>query len=64
MIQIENDCVDCGLPCLGSSCPLTRVKHFYCDECGDETTIYRYEDKQLCISCIKKNLEPVEGSEF
>lgn len=65
MIRIENDCVDCGLPCLGRSCPLTSVKHFYCDECGDETTLYRfYDGEELCINCIKKKLEVVEGSEF
>ena len=36
MVKYENECVCCGLPCLGSSCPYTNVKHLYCDECGSD----------------------------
>lgn len=60
MRKIENDCVDCGLPCLGNSCPKRNVPHFYCDKCGEENDIYHYEDKQLCIDCIVEELEKVE----
>ena len=39
MIKIENDCVGCGLPCLGSACPYREVPYFYCDDCE-----YEYEE--------------------
>ena len=36
MVKYENECCDCGLPCLGRSCPNRNVKHLYCDECGSD----------------------------
>ena len=59
MIRIENDCVDCGLPCLGDSCPHRNVPHYYCDECKDETDIYEFDEKELCLSCIERKLKKV-----
>jgi hypothetical protein len=59
MKQIENDCVDCGLPCLGNGCPYRNVLQFYCDECGDETELYHFNGKELCLDCIKDSLERV-----
>ena len=59
MIKLENECVGCGLPCLGDSCPYRNVPHYYCDECGDETDIYEYEDEELCLSCIERRLKRV-----
>jgi hypothetical protein len=63
MQKIENHCVDCGLPCLGSSCPKRNVTVFYCDKCGDETTLYHFDDEELCLDCIQERLEVVEGSD-
>lgn len=60
MKQTTNECVDCGLPCLGDSCPYRNVTRLYCDECGDETDLYYYDGQELCIDCIEKNLEKVE----
>lgn len=60
MKRYENECVDCGLPCLGSSCPNRNVLRYYCDECGEEETLYHYDDSELCIYCIEKRLERVE----
>ena len=60
MIKVENECVDCGLPCLGSSCPNRNVVRIYCDKCGDEGKIYHYDGEHLCISCIEETLEEVE----
>jgi len=60
MIKVENECVDCGLPCLYSSCPYWAVKRFYCDECHDEAKLYWYDNEQLCLDCIEKRLEKVE----
>ena len=59
MINVENECVSCGFPCLGNSCPYRNVPHYYCDECGDETEIYHYDGEQLCISCIERRLDKV-----
>ena len=58
----ENDCVDCGLPCLGDSCPHRNVPHYYCDECDEERPLYHFDGQELCIECIENKLEKVEGS--
>lgn len=63
MIEITDECVDCGLPCLGKACPYKNVKRFYCDRCGEETTIYHFEGEQLCIDCVASELLEVEGNE-
>ena len=62
MKTIEDECVGCPLEigCLGSSCPYKDVVHYYCDNCGEETQLYYYDDKELCIDCIEKTLEKVE----
>lgn len=59
MKKRENECVDCGLPCLGSSCPNRNVLRFYCDRCGEEAQLYHYDGEELCISCIEEDLEKV-----
>ena len=59
----ENECVDCGRPCLGNACPNRNVTRFYCDRCGNETKLYHYDGEELCIDCIiSDELEVVEGS--
>ena len=64
MIRTENECVDCGLPCIHESCPRWSVTRFYCDECDEEyDTLYWFEAEQLCIDCIAKRLEKVEYNE-
>lgn len=60
MVQYENECVDCGKPCLGDACPYRHVKRCYCDECGKEAELFYYDDRELCIECIKDTLEKVE----
>lgn len=60
MIKRENECVDCGLPCLGSSCPNRNVIRIYCDKCGEEGKVYHYDGEHLCITCIEDTLEEVE----
>lgn len=62
MKTIEDECVGCPPErgCLGSSCPYKDVVHYYCDNCGEETQLYYYDDKELCIDCIEKTLEKVE----
>ena len=66
MQKIENECVGCadlGLPCKGTVCPNRRVLRFYCDRCEEEKKLFRYDGEELCIECIKEELEVVEGTE-
>lgn len=54
-----NGCVDCGKPCM-LFCPLRDDSwEFYCDDCGDETQLYEYEGKELCLNCVEARLEKV-----
>lgn len=55
--RIENHCVDCGLPCLGSSCPYRNVPVDYCDGCGDEGAKYRSDGDDLCEDCAKARIK-------
>ena len=64
MKKIENECVGCGLPCLGDGCPNRNVARFYCDECEEEEKLYHYDGKELCEDCLLKNFEVVEGSDI
>lgn len=55
-VELENDCVDCGLPCLGQSCPKRNVPHYYCDKCGMEISkeeVYYCEGEEVCEDCLK-----------
>ena len=55
MVTYEYECVSCGLPCLGTSCPNQNVPHFYCDKCNEEVMsedLYEYEDKDVCKHCL------------
>ena len=60
MIQIENDCRDCGLPCQFTNCEYYRVAHYYCDNCKEEDELYEYEGSQLCEDCLLKTVPKVE----
>lgn len=59
MLVYEDMCVDCGLPCLGKSCPNRNVPVYYCDDCGDDAPLYYFEGEELCLDCIEKRLERV-----
>ena len=64
MIEYRDECVGCtsmGLHCLGSVCPNRNVPYHICDDCGDETTLYKFEGEELCLDCILERLEVVEG---
>lgn len=64
MCKYENECVCCDLPCMGTSCPNLNVPHYYCDDCGEEDTLYEFDGEELCINCIKNRLTEVDGSSF
>ena len=61
MVKYENECVDCGLPCLGNSCPNRNVVRYYCDGCGEECNTYIFDDEELCIDCIELRLDRVSN---
>lgn len=64
MVRTENECVDCGLPCIYESCPYWAVTRLYCDECGnEEEVLYWWDDEQLCLYCIEARLERVDVDE-
>lgn len=63
MKRVENECVDCGLPCLGSSCPYRNVIRFYCDRCGEEVKLYHYNSEEICGECLLKEFEVVKGTD-
>lgn len=55
MTRTEDECVNCGLPCLGNRCPNRNVTRFYCDECGaeaDPDELYIDENDELCKECL------------
>lgn len=55
MIQIENHCVCCGLPCMGNACPHRNVEVHYCDRCEEELEeIYLVDGEELCEECLKE----------
>ena len=64
MIKYENECVDCGLPCVGNACHYIRVPHLYCDICGLEETLYYFDGDALCIDCIIKELKTVSIDDY
>jgi hypothetical protein len=53
MQRTINECVDCGLPCLGNLCPNRNVVSYYCDMCGGfiQDEVHKYEDMDLCDVC-------------
>ena len=63
MRKIENECVDCGLPCLGSFCPHRNVFHYYCDRCKEEAKLYHYNGEEICVECLLEEFDVVDGSD-
>lgn len=61
---VENECVNCGLPCLYTACPYYNVEKFLCDKCGKEATLYDTEFGEVCENCLIKQFPIVEGSEY
>lgn len=57
MKKIENHCVDCGLPCLGSSCSYVNVPVYYCDICEVNYADYHMDGEDYCSDCAKERLQ-------
>lgn len=65
MKYYSNDCVDCGLPCLGAACKYNNVPHFKCDYCGEEDVkLYEYGNCEICEECLLKEFDVVEGTSW
>ena len=70
MVTFTNECCDCavpGYPCIGDSCSLRHVPHFYCDDCGgevDEGELYDFAGEELCLDCIEKQLPKVKAHDY
>lgn len=56
MTKTESRCVDCQLPCIGSSCEYHRVNTVYCDSC-DEKADYKMDGEDYCEECAKEYLQ-------
>lgn len=53
MIKYENQCVNCGLPCIYEACRYYKVPVCYCDACDEEYAEYKVEDEDLCEYCVR-----------
>lgn len=53
MIKYENQCVDCGFPCIQEACRYYKVQVHYCDQCGEKCAKYKVEDEDLCEDCVR-----------
>ena len=65
MVETENECCDCGLPCTYQACPYWAVTRCYCDKCGEEQDVlYWWDRQQLCLDCIEEQLERVDINDY
>ena len=58
MIQYKDECVGCPpyWNCTGNACIYRNIPYTYCDKCKDLTTLYQWDDKQLCKDCLVEEL--------
>ena len=63
MKEVTDECVSCGLPCMGNACPYSHVTRWYCDECKGEFSedeLYVTEnDETLCQDCLLDRFKTV-----
>lgn len=61
MVSYENQCVDCGRPCMGDSCPNRNVRVLTCDICGCEADrLYKLYGDEMCEDCLLDSCEVIE----
>ena len=54
-----NNCVNCDVPCPLFCTLRDNSYEYYCDECGYEEKLYEWNGRELFISCIEKELDPI-----
>lgn len=55
-----NGCVGCEPHMCGGYCEYRdNTYEWHCDDCGEEDTLYYFDDKELCLNCIIHRLEEV-----
>lgn len=60
MTKMESDCVECGLPCLGRTCPHYKVQNHYCDKCkADEYAYYEIDGDEYCESHARDYVQEI-----
>ena len=65
MIIYKSECEACPKAdggCVDLYCSYRKVKHYICDNCEEEVEageLYRLDDQELCIECVKETLEKV-----
>ena len=60
--RYQSDCVQCGLPCIGSGCDHYETPTYFCDECGaevDPRELYIFDGMELCKGCLLQNVDTV-----
>lgn len=50
--------------CIGDACPNRNVTRFYCDNCGEEETLYIHDGEELCQECLLEKFDKVDGSDW
>lgn len=61
MIKYESQCVQCGLPCIGSACRNYRVRILECDKCHEEfDKLYNFDGDEICEECLLEEFEVIE----
>lgn len=59
MIKTENQCVDCGLPCIGDLCKYKNVIVRYCDRCKSDGAVYEMNGENLCSDCASEIVKDI-----
>lgn len=58
MLKLENNCVNCGLHCLGKDCKNVDVPTHYCDYCNKQVLAeYKIEEDDFCKKCANDYLQ-------
>lgn len=56
-----DECCDCASPLYPcTNCGLRQMPHHQCDECDstdEDTKIYKFDGRELCIKCIENELD-------
>lgn len=56
MTVIKDECVDCGLPCYGKTCPNKNATYHYCDDCKTAHADYFLNGEAYCTDCAQNYL--------